>query len=113
MDGQVTLTLIAAFVVGTLAVARATRLWVDDDWPPVMAIRNWYLSKVSMEWMDLATCPFCAAPWFALADLGLGWLSYNEDGKLDWWWWLPNIWFAVAYLAAMVTTRDLPPEQRE
>ena len=109
MTWEVNLTTIAAFVVGVLAVARFTRLVVDDDFPPVAAIRDWYIVKTNEgKWSDLVQCPFCFATWPGLINLALAWVS-----DLAWWWWFPNLWFAGTYLAAMVTGRDIPPEDRE
>lgn len=106
---SVGLETIAAFVVGVLAVARFTRLIVDDDFPPTAAIRDWYIVKTGEgKWSDLVQCPFCFATWPGLLNLLVAWLS-----DLAVWWWLPNIWFAGIYLAAMVVVRDIPAEQRE
>jgi len=121
-----TIELVLAFVIGVIAVARATRLVVDDDWPPMVRLRDWYagaLVKVFKAdgtndkqarkvdaWYQLVECPFCMSTWFGLANLGLAALSYNDDQQLDWWWWLPNLWFAGIYLAAMLNVRDIPPE---
>jgi Protein of unknown function (DUF1360) len=121
------LDLVFAFIVGVLAVARLTRLLVDDDWPPIVWVRDKYLdalvrlfhadgtndeaARKAHDWYQLVECPFCASTWFALANLGLAWWSYNGDGQLDWWWWLPNLWFAGMYLAAMINVRDIPPEE--
>ena len=106
----VDLTLIVAFLIGSLAVGRLARLVVDDDWPPVVWARGKYVAKVPEPWMELVACSFCVAPWFALVNLGAGWLSINGDGLLDWWWWLPNIWLAMAYVGAMITARDIPAD---
>jgi len=106
MTWEVNLTTIAAFVVGVLAVSRFTRLMVDDDFPPVMWIRRRYI-RLTREstWSDLMACPFCMATWPGLADLILAWVL-----ELSVWWWIPNIWFAGIYLAAMVNVRDIPPD---
>lgn len=101
---------VAAAVVATLAVARFTRLVVFDDWPPVVWARDAYRRAVRFgDWDALVTCPFCFAPWVALADLVWAWTS----GLTGWWggaWWAANLWFAVAYAAAMVVVRDEPAE---
>jgi hypothetical protein len=92
--------LIVAFIVGVLGTARITRLLVDDDWPPVEWLRQ--------RWEGLAECPFCAAPWVALAETATAWAW-----DLPWWWWAGNVWMGGSYLASMLVARDLPPESRE
>ena len=109
MNFDVDLTTIAAFVVGVLAVARFTRLFVDDDFPPTAWLRDWYVRKTKDgPWSDLMQCPFCFATWPGLVNLVWAWAS-----DLAWWWWLPNLWFAGIYLAGMVNVRDIPPEDAE
>jgi len=94
----------AAFVVGALAVGRVTRLLVEDNFPPIAWWREAYQKRVTRgAWGDLATCPFCMAPWVGLADLAWGWFTELQPA-----WWFVNLWFAVAYLAAMVVVRDTP-----
>lgn len=101
----VDLTTIVAFLIGTIATARAVRLIVDDDWPPVVWLREKYVLSVPEDWAELVTCPFCVAPWIAMPNLALAWAS-----DLAWYWWIPNLWFAVAYLAAMLNVRDVPAD---
>lgn len=126
------LTLLVAAVVGVLGVARFTRLWVHDAWPPVQWLRGKFLDWCEQTrpkgtnrtrdltwrygWTPLATCPFCVAPWFAL--ISLGWFVASDAGDLHgstwgWgaWWWLAHLWFAASYGAAMVVVRDEPPEE--
>lgn len=100
---QVDLTLIAAFVVGVIATARLTRLVVDDDWPPIKWLREKYVMNVSYDWSLLVECPFCVSPYFALPNLLVAWWS-----DLAWFWWIPNLWLAGAYLAAILNVRDVP-----
>jgi hypothetical protein len=94
---------LAAAAVGVLGTARATRLVVDDTWPPVLWLRSWYLSRAPEPWHDLVQCAFCLAPWVALPNLAWAVLS-----DLHWSWWLANGWFAAAYAASMVVVRDTP-----
>lgn len=102
-------TLLAAFVVGTLAVARVSRLIVDDDFPPVAAVRRvWDRALGESAWSVLIECYFCVTPYFAA--LSILWAVLSD---LHWAWWLFHGWLAVAYLAAMVNTRDIPADQRE
>lgn len=107
MSGVVLAYWAAAFVIGSLAVARVTRLIVDDDFPPTMWLRRTYVSHTSEAWGKLVECPFCFSFWLAAADTG-----WAFGTKLHWTWWLVNLIFAGAYVAAMVTVRDLPPDQR-
>lgn len=121
-------TLVAAVLVGTLAVARCTRLVTSDTWPPILWLRLRWLTWVAnggtggqdstghiepyrnrrADWADLFTCPFCFAPYAAAGDLALAWYS-----DLATWWWLLNLWAAVAYVAAMIVARDEPPAEDE
>lgn len=106
MTWEVNLTTIVAFIIGVIAVGRFTRLVVDDDFPPVAKIRDWYIVKTGDgPWSDLVQCPFCFATWPAIANLLLAWAS-----DLAWWWWIPNLWFAGSYMAAMLNNRDIRQE---
>lgn len=96
---------IAAFLIGVIATGRLARLIVDDDWPPVMWLREKYILAVPDKWGELVECSFCVAPWFALPNLIL---AYTSD--LAWWWWFPNLWLGGAYLAAILNARDVPSE---
>jgi hypothetical protein len=96
-------TLVLAAVVGVLSIARMTRFVVDDDHPWWVPVRGWYIRTAPPAWAELITCAFCTSPYFALP-VGLwAWLS-----DLHWSWWLVNGWLAAAYVASMVTVRDLP-----
>lgn len=129
------LTLAVAGLLCVLGVARATRLWVYDAWPPVRWARDRFVAWAEQTvvkrdgkegpgvprgypqltwragWAPLATCPFCVAPWFALGSIawacwsGLSIITLAGEG-----WWLLHTWFAMSYLAAMVVVRDEPPE---
>lgn len=99
--------IVVAAVVGTLAVARLTRLAIDDDFPPVMWARQWYVRHVPEAWQGLAECPWCASFWIALADVLVAWAT-----DLHWGWWLFNTVFAVAWVAAFLCARDIPPDAR-
>lgn len=120
------LQLLAAFIVGTITVARLTRLVVHDAYPPAKAVRGWWVRKTSRTavvdgqevqtdgpWTPLAECPFCSAPYLALA--AVAWAAVVLPGgdpfdawSASWWWWLANLWGAVSYLAAMIEVRDEP-----
>lgn len=110
------LHLLAAAIVGTIAVARATRLVTSDGYPPAKAVRDWWI-RVTHDgpWSLLAECPFCFAPYAAAADLAwAAWVLPGSDPldawSVGWWWWIVNGWAAVSYLAAMIVVRDEPPE---
>lgn len=97
-----------AFIVGTLAVARVTRLVVDDDFPPVVWLRERYAGWAGERWGTLVECPFCLGFWIALADT-----AWAFGAELHWTWWAVNITFASAYVAAMITVRDIPKDDRQ
>ena len=99
--------LIAAFVVGVLAVARITRLIVDDTFPPVRAATDWYIRHTPEKWGALVECPWCVAPYITVVDMAWAWST-----GLHWTWWFGNVWAAVSWLAAWLTLRDIPPDQR-
>lgn len=102
---QVDIETIVAFVVGVVATGRLARLIVDDDWPPVVWLRERYVLAVPVAWGELVMCSFCVSVWFALPNLLLAWVT-----DLSWLWWFPNLWLAGAYLAAMVNARDVPAD---
>ena len=109
------LTYAAAALVGTLAVARGTRLVVHDSWPPMAWVRDRWIAWAGQHapnWVLLLTCPFCFAPYAAAADLT--WVLLAGLDGASWWsaaWWVANTWAAVAYVAAQVVVRDEPPEE--
>ncbi len=97
-----------AFIVGVLGTARLVRLIVDDDFPPIMWFRGWYIRTVPEKWAELVVCAFCISFWIGLVNGAAAWLSFNGDGKLDWWWWVPNLILGGSYVAAMINKRDVP-----
>lgn len=97
-------TTLAAVAVGIVAVARLTRLIVDDDWPPIVALRNgWRRATGYGPWSHLVDCPFCVAPYFTAATI-----AWAMASDLHWSWWAFHGWLAAAYLAAMINVRDIP-----
>lgn len=101
---------VTAFLVGIVAVGRAARLLVFDDFPPTKAIREGYVRRASEGWGTLLLCPFCIAPYLAAGDLAWFLLGYHYS---DWWyaaWWVVNVWAAVSYLAAILVAYDEPEE---
>lgn len=124
------LALLAVFLLTVIAVARATRLVVHDPWPPIQALRVWfvawqetrdhhagdtgYLGDMAHGWAKLVTCPFCASPYIAAVTLAAGvWADVWSPGldTLRGWWLLLAVWASVSYLAAMLVLRDEPPEE--
>ena len=103
MNDPISTTIIIAFLVGIVATGRLTILLVDDDWPPIVWLREKYVMSVPANWAELAMCGFCVAPWIALPNLAIGWAS-----DLAWWWWAFNVWLAGSYAASMLNARDVP-----
>lgn len=122
------LTLILALVLGTIAVGRASRLATFDHFPPIEAIRVWWVNwqihrdeaaadragfwrDVTHGWSTLLMCSFCFAPYAAAVDLTWALLAGLEWGPF--WssaWWVVNAWAAVSYLAAILVAYDEPAE---
>lgn len=97
-------TILAASIVAVFGVARLTRLTSEDNFPPVAAVRNWWIARFNKSnWSELAICPFCQAPYHAAIAFAWGWLS-----DLHWSWWAFYGWLALAYAAAIVVARDIP-----
>lgn len=100
--------LICAFVVGTLAVTRITRLIVDDDYPPIQWATEQYARRAPDKWVKLVECPWCVAPYVTVVDMAWAWST-----GLHWTFWFANVWAAVSWLASFLCVRDIPPDQRE
>lgn len=121
--------LVLAIITGLLAVTRVTRLIVDDDYPPIVWLKDryvvWLVRKFRAEesnenarradrWAKLVECPWCTAPyvalpavvWFALLVQFPTWTVNN------WLWWCVNGWAAASWVAAFATLRDQPPDSR-
>lgn len=95
---------LTAVIAGTLGTARATRLIVDDQYPPSAWLRNkWRELTNDGPWATLIDCAFCAAPYIAAINL-----AYAVLSDLHWSWWLLNGWAAVSYAASIVVVRDTP-----
>lgn len=108
------LPLLLAVAVGVLAVARVVRLVVDDEYPPVLKVKEAYLRHAPLDWQPLVECPWCVAPYVALpAVLWFASLVAWPDATWNvYLWWIVNGWAAVAWAAAWLTLRDVPPDQR-
>lgn len=99
-----------AFIVAVIAVGRATRLLVFDDWPPGKAFRERFVVKMGETWGPLILCPFCTAPYLAAGDLAwyaLAW-EFSETALIIWW--IVNVWAAISYLAAILVAYDQPED---
>ena len=93
-------------LIGTLAVARAARFVVFDEYPPMLWLRlKWFVLLGDSNWKKLMDCAFCAAPYLAAGDMAF---AYFTD--FHWSWWMVNIWLAVSYVAAIVVAYDEPEE---
>ncbi len=106
--------LVVALAIGVLAVARVVRLVVDDDYPPMVRVREWYVGRAPLDWQPLMECPWCCAPYIALPAV-LWFASLFAWPGATWnlyLWWILNGWAAVAWAAAWINLRDIPPENR-
>lgn len=110
-----------AAVIGIVAVGRATRLVVHDDWPPMMGARVWIIRQLverwggrGETWSKIVTCPFCFAPYAAAVNLTWFLCSGAVDGRQGGlWagaWWVVNVWAAIAYLSAILVVFDEPAD---
>jgi undecaprenyl pyrophosphate phosphatase UppP len=93
---------LCAVIVGTVSVARLTRLLTQDSFPPAAWVRSkWDQITDDGPWSTLVHCPFCMSMWIAIPVILWGWLSNLHIS-----WWLFNGWMAVSYLAAIVVMND-------
>jgi hypothetical protein len=103
--------LFSAFILATFAVARAARLLVYDDMPLFKNVREWWVRHTG-QWGTLFLCQFCMTPYLAAGDLA--WALTTRINWFTFWgaaWWVVNGWAAMSYIAAMVVSRDEPPEE--
>lgn len=108
--------MILAFTIGVIAVGRAARLLVHDDFPPAAALRSWWGRHLPEAWQSIlwnddtgTGCPFCMAPYLAAGNLAWIWVAGVEpDGFWSLAWWAVNLWAAGSYLAAILVVRDEP-----
>jgi len=95
-----------AVLVGIVSVARTGRLITYDDFPPLIWVRARIAAKIGdSPWHKLFECGFCLAPY-----LTLGMIAWALLSDLAWWWWLPNIWWGMSYLAAILVSYDQPTD---
>jgi len=99
--------LVCAAVVAVLAVARFTRLIVDDDYPPTRWLTERFVRLVPEKWGVLVECSWCTSPYVAAIIVGWAWAT-----DLHWSWWFVNSIAALSWLAGFMNARDIPPDQR-
>lgn len=102
-------------ILTALAVYRATRLVVDDEFPPVRAARDWvtglharrlrpepsrsgYATRLRGAGLtealaDLVTCRYCASGWVALVAT----VAVDRGGQLELGWLLGALWWFGAW----------------
>lgn len=91
-----------AVVVGVVGTARMLRIWTNDDFPPVLAFRNfWRRVTDDGPWSALVDCLWCAAPYLVAANIAWALLSH-----FHWSWWLLNSWMAISYAASWLVFHD-------
>jgi hypothetical protein len=107
-------TFTLALITGILAVTRVVRLIVDDTWPPMLWARQKLQMQLPEHWGVLVDCPWCVAPYVAVP--AVGWFAllvgFPSWTWLVWVWWIVNGWAAVSWVAAWLTMRDVPSDQR-
>ena len=99
---------ICAAVVAVFAVARWTRLIVDDDYPPTRWLTTKFIERVPEKWGVLVECSWCTSPYVAAIIVGWAWAS-----DLHWSWWFVNVIASLSWLAGFMGARVIPPDQRE
>ena len=99
--------LICAAVIAVFAVARWTRLIVDDDYPPTRWLTEKFVRAVPEKWGVLVECSWCTSPYVAAIIVGWAWAS-----DLHWSWWAVNVIASLSWLAGFMGARDIPIDQR-
>lgn len=100
--------LVCAAIVAILAVARWTRLVVDDAYPPMDWLTTQFVRRVPEKWGVLVECVWCVSPYVAAVIVTWAWAS-----GLHWSWWFVNSIAALSWLTGFMGTRDIPPDQRD
>lgn len=103
------LLLLLAVLVVVFGAGRLTRVLTYDLYPPTIALRSWWIGKVTKGngWAKLADCFWCASPWVTAIAIGTFFLTPLQPWIL-WTWWIFWGWLALAYVAAIVLARDEP-----
>lgn len=108
------LVLVAAVITGVLAVTRATRLIVDDRYPPTEWLKFWLVRRLPEKWHEVLQCPWCVSPYLAFP--AVLWFATLVAWPGALWnlalWWIVNATAAVSWVAAFATLRDQPPDSR-
>ena len=99
--------LVCAAAVAVFAVARWTRLIVDDDYPPTRWLTEKFVRAVPEKWGVLVECSWCTSPYVAAVIVGWAWAT-----DLHWSWWFVNAIAALSWLAGFMNARDIPIDQR-
>lgn len=93
---------IAAFIIGSLSAGRITRLFTEDDFPPIVRLRiKWDDKTDGTEWNKLFHCHWCFSFWVVVPIGAWAWLSNLHAS-----WWVFNTIMAAAYVAPMIVERD-------
>jgi hypothetical protein len=100
--------IVLTIAVAILGVGRFTRAVVYDDFPPTKWWREqWAIWTDGTGWLELFTCWWCFSFWAAL--LCIGWyIGGLFVVWIAWAWWIFWGGLAVAYVAAMIVSRDDP-----
>lgn len=102
------MTTLTALLMTALAVARLTRLVTLDKF--CEPLRMWVARRNGQDgwWTYLVHCPYCLSVWFAAAVTPVTWwlTEAHQDLHMPTWWGLPLTALAVAYLAAIIVTKE-------
>lgn len=99
--------IVAAVIVGVAGVARAVRLLVHEDFPPVAWIRSTWIKIVRGEpWSAVVTCHWCNAPYLVAGSMlwfAAGLWLYQPILVA---WWVVHLWAAASYAVSWVVHHD-------
>lgn len=91
-----------ALVTLVLSSGRITRLVVEDEYPPTIALRmRWDEVTHDGPWAKLVHCPWCFGPWVSAVLAAWAYVS-----NLHWTWWVVNAFFALGYVTSWVVFHD-------
>jgi len=98
---------IFAVIVGTVGVARATRLLVHEKFPPARWLRHKVIAWTKGgTWSDVVTCHWCNPPYLMAGSLGWFALGLLVWQPLLWAWWIVHLWAAMSYAASWIVHHD-------